>query len=175
MTPIRIVGIAIAALVSMVLLTGCGSTPRATNLQVNMTLNEQLAQSGRVPSIEVDVIGLNQSQLETFRTVSLSEYFLSSLRRDTNKKTFYFASGNTEPKTLARTDGVWKEWIDGQGAMYLAVLADIPGVTQDLPGEADPRRLILPLDRSRWSGTRVDIRVDGSGLTLLTPPKPAAD
>lgn len=173
MMSIRIMGVALAAMA--LLASGCGSSPRATKLQVNMTLNEQLAQSGRVPSIEVDVIGLNESQLSTFRSVGLSEYFLSTLRRDTNKKTYYFASGNTEPKTLSRTDDAWSEWIDDQGAMYLAVLADIPGVTQDMPGEADPRRLILPLDRSRWSGTRVDIRVDRSGLTLLTPPKPAAD
>lgn len=175
MTPIRCVSLSIAALLLSALLTGCGGSPRATNLHMNLMLNQQMVEGGRAPSIEVDVVGLNQSQLETFRAVSMSDYFRSNLRRDASKQTFTFSASDTDPKTLARTDGVWKDWIEGQGAMYVAVLADIPGATQDLPGDADPRRLILPLDRSRWSGTQVDIRIDRSGLTLLTPPKPAAD
>jgi len=60
------------------------------------------------------------------------------------------------------------------GAQHLVIVADLPGVVTDQVGNADPRRLILPLDRAAWdSGVNtINILVQESGLKLQTPRKP---
>jgi len=49
---------------------------------------------------------------------------------------------------------------------------DLPGVDADKAGNADPRRLILPLDAGQWKDpSAIEILIQESGARLLTPKK----
>ena len=52
--------------------------------------------------------------------------------------------------------------------MRLYVLVLLPGVTEDQPGNADPRRQIIPLGKCRWEGNSVKLEVQRAGIRTLT-------
>ena len=76
-------------------------------------------------------------------------------------------------QSLAVDDPKWAEWLR-TGALHLVLIADLPGPVSDQTGNADPRRLILPLDRAAWDRKlqKLQIVVQESGLRLMTPRRP---
>jgi hypothetical protein len=62
---------------------------------------------------------------------------------------------------------IWKQ----RKAEYLYVLADLPGIFPDLPGDADSRRLQLPaIGSKRWKGgqSQIIIEISLNGVTCLS-------
>src|SRR5262249_31109192 len=106
---------------------------------------------------------------------SVSDYWKpgDSLRNDAPKAVLAFGQGRPTTQVLSSTDPIWKKWI-ATGAMHLVVLADLPGISSDRTGNADPRRLILPLDAAQWNKKtdQLEIVVQESGVRLLTAKKP---
>lgn len=168
----RWLGAAVLGLVGVVL-GGCGGGASMGKYNVTVSVDQAWRDTGRIDSIEVDVVGVNQAQMARWSSYPVSSYFSSGdqLRADANKAVMRFWTEDSAPKTLSRSDDKWDQWL-GDGATHLFVVADLLGVRDDLPGDADPRRLILPLSKDRWKGRSIEIEIQRSGLVLKTPMKP---
>lgn len=168
--PVRVV-LASFALVTAFLLASCASAPKPRAFTVQVDLDPALSGS----SLQVDLIGANPvSDLPKFESYSVSEYWKPGdpLRRDASKVTLAFGQGRAMTQSLDSKNAAWQRWLQ-TGAQHLVVLVDLPGVPADKAGNADPRRLILPLDGARWGKTdTLHILIQESGARLLTAQKP---
>jgi len=156
----------------LVLLAGCQTTPSPRAYAVNVTLDGPLAGS----SVQVDLVGANElADLPKWQSYSVTNYWQpdNSFRRDARKFTMQFSRDKPTTQLLAANDPHWAEWLR-TGGLYLVIVADLPGAVTDQAGNADPRRLILPLDKAAWgrSTETIEILVQESGLRLMTPRKP---
>lgn len=155
-------------------LVGCASSERTGRYEIVVALAPSMAdrETGRVPSVEVDIVGVGPTQEARWREYRMSQYFGGgdALRQSASKLTLPFTTDNPGAKTVDRDDPIWGQW-ESAGATRLFVLVNLPGFGEgdDLAGEADGRRLILPLERSRWSGRRIEIEVRPRELVCLTP------
>jgi hypothetical protein len=151
------------------LLAGCSSAPEPHNYDLRIELDPSLAGS----SIQMDLIGANAvSDLPKWQSYSVTEYWQPGnvMRHDADKAVVQFGQGKPNVQVFASTDPAWNRWLT-TGALYLVVLVDLPGISSDREGNADPRRLILPLDRAEWPGgvNTIALKVQESGIRLLTP------
>jgi hypothetical protein len=154
------------------LLAGCESKPKPKAFSVKVTLDQALAGS----SLQVDLIGANElSDLPKYQSYSVSEYWKpgNTMRRNADKVVFEFGQGKPMVQTFTAADPAWKRWM-GSGAMYLVVMVDLPQLADDMAGNADARRLILPLDTKKWPKdvATIELLVQESGVRLLTAMKP---
>ena len=152
-------------------LAGCTNAPAPRSYDVRIEIDPALASS----SIQLDIIGANAvSDLPKLQSYSVSEYWQpgDAMRRDSDKAILQFGQGKPAVQVFSGSDPLWSRWL-GTGAMYIVVLVDLPGLSSDREGNADPRRLILPLDRREWPDdvTTLQLRVQESGIRLLTPKK----
>jgi len=170
----RALFIAIGAL-AVLSLTGCGSGAAAGRYDVTIRLAESLKDptDGSVPSLEVDLVGVSESDAPRWSGYSMTQYFggEDALRADALRTTFVFTTENPDPKTLDRQDPRWDQWLE-RGAQELFVLVNLPGGFVDRPGDEDPRRLILPLAKNRWQGRELVVEIHRSGLSPLTKMNP---
>jgi hypothetical protein len=125
-------------------------------------------------SIEVDLIGINTSEIAVWNAKSIDDYFTSGdpFRASVPKKTFYFGEGQPEIARLPSSDPIWREW-EAKGATHILVLADLPGYTIPMGG-VDLRRQLVPRSSSDWKGTpkAIAIRLGPTGVVLVPSPKP---
>lgn len=159
------------ALLSL-LLGGCASAPSPRAYNVQVTLDGPLVGT----SVQVDLVGANElADLPKWQSYSVTDYWQpnNAFRRDALKSTMQFGRGKPNTQTLLDSDPHWAEWLR-TGALRLVIVADLPGAVTDQMGNADPRRLILPLDRAAWGHKveTIEILVQESGLRLMTPRKP---
>lgn len=150
---------------------GCATAPQASSFNLKFELAPSLAGS----SIQIDLIGANAvSDLPKWQTMSVTEYWQpdNAQRRDADKAVLQFGPGKTNVQTFANSDRAWAHWLT-TGAMYVIVIVDLPGISADREGNADPRRLILPLDLKKWPSDvkTLEMRIQESGVRLLTPMK----
>jgi hypothetical protein len=163
---------ALGIVLGAAMLGGCASTPEPRAYNIQVTLDNALAGT----SVQVDLIGANEvADLPKWQNYSVTEYWQpdNAFRRDARKATLQFGRGKPATQVLAENDPHWGEWLR-TGALDLVIIADLPGAVTDQVGNADPRRLILPLDRAAWGkkvGT-LEVLVQESGLRLMTPRKP---
>jgi hypothetical protein len=160
------------AAVLALLLNGCASKPEPKAFAVKVTLDGPLAGT----SVQLDFVGVNDlTDLPKWQSYNLTEYWQpnNAFRRDAQKFTMQFNRDKPNQQTLLATDQHWADWIR-TGALHLVIVADLPGPASDQQGNADPRRLILPLDRAAWDAKTdtLEILVQESGLKLMTPRKP---
>lgn len=156
---------------ALLLVSGCASAPQASRYSLKFELAPSLVGS----SIQIDLIGANAvSDLPKWQTASVTEYWQpdNPQRRDADKAVLQFGPGKDNVQIFSGNDAIWNRWIT-TGAMHLVVLVDLPGIAKDREGNADPRRLILPLDGKKWPSDikTLDLRVQESGIRLLTPIK----
>ena len=157
---------------ALLLLGGCTTVPQPRAFSVTLTLDSALVGT----SVQVDLVGANDlADLPKWQSYSVTEYWQpgNPFRRDARKHTVQFSRDQPNTQMLLIGDSLWTEWLS-TGAQHLVIVADLPGVVTDQMGNADPRRLILPLDRASWDKeiTTIHILVQESGLKLLTPRKP---
>ena len=150
--------------------TGCETTQYPDPFDFNVILGSQL----KGASVQVDIIGISEDQLETYVNKSITEYFKPDdpLRENAFKTSLNFRRDTAEAQTFPITDPMWEAWIEENNAQYIVFLADLPGLTKDQPGNADPRRLILPLDRSQWEKRPEIISVRITGESIVSDPAP---
>lgn len=157
------------------------SKPKRFKIKVSLDLESWKREGDVIPSLEVDLVGINDSQKPRWENYSLRKYFTPGdlLRRDADLKTLQISSGEIE-KTLENNDAIWDKWLGnrrkgepGKGARWLFVLVNLPGIDDDMDGLHDPRRIIVPLEANRW-GYKKEIRIEikAGSAVLLTPPKP---
>lgn len=150
---------------------GCASSmvkPRA--FEVRLTLDPALTNT----SLQVDLIGANTlADLPKWTSYSVSEYWQpdNPLRRDDSHLCAQFGRGLPARVVIKREHPHWQMWLKS-GASHLVILADLPGVATDHVGNADPRRLIIPLDKKLWNRKApLEILIQEGGLKLLTKQK----
>jgi len=119
---------------------------------VNLTADHTVASS----SVQVDVVGVNKND-KSIETAPLRQYWQpgSPVRSNSNMSTVRFGPGQNQTQTI---EGNW----GGKGESEVVVIADLPGAFQDMPGAADPRRLIIPVSKA----AKVDVLVTSGGLIL---------
>ncbi len=168
---------ALAGAMLMVLLLGltaCSSGPIDRNTQ--FTLGQSLQVNNQSTStIAVDLVGVNATDYKRWYNYSMTRYFSAGdlLRSGALKATLNFTPGSSAQVVFSKHNPIWKQW-KKNGDTSLFVLAQLPGIRQDMPGPEDPRRLILPLKKSRWPGSAnpIKILIKNSGVVCQTPPKP---
>lgn len=160
-------------------LAGCSSV---RPYDIKITIHNRLQKS----SVQVDIVGVKPADLPLWEDYSMTDYWSlkDDMRTDAEMegmtKVFKFGpAAKTYPSpTLSEKDEIWNTWIseDSEDCEHLLILADIPGEFKDKAGDADPRRLKLPLESGRWSSQAkkngIEIDVKRSGLSFKTSPKP---
>lgn len=162
----RLSGLAACAL--LLLAGGCGCPPKAYN--VTVTVSDELKNR----TIYVDLVGLNKTMGEAVSSKSMSAYWQpgDTLRKSLDLHSMTFLAEDNAPRTLSEDDPIWETW---KGATDLYVLARLPGEFDDLPGQSDSRRLILPLGSCRWEGDTIEIVVKQGVVTHTTELLPEPD
>ena len=150
------------------LAAGCSSMAR---LDVVVQLDvEQIKESGTVPTVEVNIIGINDAELPQWQGYSIDQYWTAEdkLRRGADKVIMKFGETSKIVQMLKKDGAVWDSWAE-KTACHLYVVADIPGVS----GKAgsDGRLLILPLDPKAWNRDRITITIKAGGITCTPSPK----
>jgi hypothetical protein len=167
---IRALAAGLGLLATALLLAACNSAPKPAAQTITLALDKSLENT----SLQVDIIGANAtSDLPKWESYSITEYWQpgNTTRRDTDRYTVDFGRGKPASQMISAIDAKWARWLQ-TGATYVVVIADLPGVASDQQGNADPRRLILPLDAKQWKKDRkdpIEIQIKESGLHLLTP------
>jgi hypothetical protein len=153
------------------LVTGCRSVGRY-NVKV------QVDREDWDRTVQVDFIGVTKTDYPRMNAVDINQYFApnSDFRRDVDRVTLQFGQDREPVQTLSKRNPAWRRWL-GSGAMYLFVLADLPGAFVGSAGEADMRRLVLPLRKKRWPrsirllGAPIVIELQSSRIHLLSRTK----
>jgi len=122
-------------------------------------------------ALEVDVIALTNKKYcqDKWFEYDLKSYFdpNGDTLRD-NSPVWRATFSSTENKQTLQSDNpIWAIW-EASNATHLVVVAQGDA-------EEDSRRIVIPLDRSRWLEDDIEIRLMGSGLVLRTrrlPPWP---
>ena len=121
--------------------------------------------------VEVDVIALTNKKYcqDKWFEYDLTSYFDASGNALRDNSPVWRATFNSEEhkQTLTADNPIWSIW-ESTDATHLVIIADGES-------EEDSRRLVIPLDRSRWIEDDIEIRLMGSGLVLRTrrlPPWP---
>lgn len=138
-------------------------------------------------SVEVHLVGVNRFEKSRWESVSMADYWKpgSDLRKSSKgyRHTIQFPlragtllKGETPcHKVLAEEDKdlIWAIW-KARSAEYLFVLADLPRGAkkfEDLSGNADARRLCLPLGKDCWEKGEIVLSIEAAGIVSLTMPK----
>ena len=149
--------LAAAATAGFALLTGCSSSLSTVSLQGSPSV--------ATSSVLVDVVGIGPNN-KALEVTPVSRYWQGgSAQAKGDSKSFRFGPNSPQTYTLGPNDPIWKHWHD-IGATEVMVIADLPGVFADAPGDSDARRKILPMSSKSTTAT---ITVDKSGLVKSTP------
>ena len=155
MTNLRLAAVVFTA--GFTLLAGCHPGLNTVNLQGSASVT--------AASVQVDVVGLNANN-QTLKALPVPQYWRgANAQYKADAKSFRFGPNSPQTYTVASTDPIWKHWKD-EGVKEVMVIADLPGVFTDLPGDSDQRRKILPVASKSPTATIV---VDKTGLVRSTP------
>jgi hypothetical protein len=138
--------------------------------------------AGSIPSVEVNIFAADATEQEIWKSMSVSEYWKPGdpVRQAAQVYVMKFGRDLPIQQTLAEDHAIWSKW-QAKHPRNLFIIAYVPGMFGGKAGADDPRRLILPLDPSRWEnfssreGRQIRIMVKPSGLVCLTPPKAEED
>ena len=162
----------ISGLLLFGLLTGGCSSMRGSR-PVNVTASDPICSK----SVEVHLVGINSSEKDLWETMSMTDYWTpgNQLRKSAQEYTYVIKFGQGPCMvTLGKKDPIRRTW-KNRKIEYMFVLADLPGVFTDSPGNADARRMQLPATNSKRWGFRdkkIDIRIEESNIVSLTIPAP---
>ena len=160
-------------LLILLFMTGC--TPKMGTYPYRVAMDEALRDSntGMMPSIEVDFVVVDETEIDQWLNQDIDKYFnpKNTLRADTVRHSMPFTDERPESRQLNADSGIWQRW-KGTGDLNMFIIASIPLDTNQFGVGARPRRLILPLDKARWDdGKTIEILVKPSGLACQTAMK----
>ena len=166
---------AMIAMAIVLIHTGCGTTKPGTAVKiVSYPIAVQLSPSLRASSMVIDLVGVNPSGLTRLSNYSMTQYWREgdALRKEVDKVTLSFVDGNTLTNTVTLNDPIWKAW-KAKGVTAVLVFSNVPWA-EDKPGNQDPRRQILSLNKWKWvDGTAgLSVLVQRSGIEILTQVRP---
>jgi hypothetical protein len=162
---------AASALWILVLLmpVGCASIAR---LDITVQLDtKEIAETGTVPTIEVNLVGVNEAEYPQWQGYSIDQYWSAEdkLRKGADRYIMRFSETQQITQTLPDDASVWDGW-EEKTVKYLFVLADIPGLSGGKGGK-DGRLLVLPLSPDAWSADQVYITIKSGGITCTPSPR----
>lgn len=152
------------------------------DLEVALDHQAFQAELSTIPSVEINFIAVNRNEYAVWYSYSVNKYWMpDDPQRVTpvrQGETAVMTFGESPPfsQVLSRTSQIWDRWRKKK-AIYLIALCNYPRTAEDRPGEADVRRVVLPLDKQRWSGyfwgrRRIRFHCSPRGMECLTPPLP---
>ncbi|MBN1764500.1 MAG: hypothetical protein JW860_04520 [Sedimentisphaerales bacterium] len=148
---------------AMLMFAGCS--------RVNMKVKAE-----GIESVEVNIVGVSNSVYSFWESMSMTDYWKpdNSVRLDAKRNGYLyeikFDQNNPREQTLKTSDPVWKVW-SKRKAKYWFILADIPGMHKDAPGNADARRLIIPYKCKKAHIGTIEISLESSGVKCFSLPK----
>lgn len=152
------------------LLAGCASPQRH---QVVVSLDDALVRAPSRPTIQVDLVGLTDSERRAWDDMPLSSYWLpgSEVRKTHQDRTvsFRFSAEQSQLFVIPADSEIWTTWHKA-GAAWLYVVANLPGGLDDRRGAEDPRRLAISLTSKEWgedAPLQIEIRRDA--VVFMTP------
>ncbi len=153
-------------LLVVTLLVGCGGGPKMGRYEYRVSIDESMRDpnTGMMPSVEVDFVGVKDPELARWEAQSIDDYFVPNnpQRSGANRHTMRFTNENSGAQKLAANAPEWGKW---QGAEYMFILASVP--LDPSRFAVDPRRIRLPLDKARWKkGEPINILIKPSGVEL---------
>ncbi len=165
----RLFPLLVAALAALAF-AGCNTNPFPDPYDIRVSLSDDL----RGASIQVDAIGIPNGELSKFRTKSVTDYWKpgDDDRVLATKKTLVFTRDTGLTQSIPSDDPLWNRWIQQYEAQYMVFLVDLPGLSQDMEGNADKRRLIIPLDKKLWEERPSVINVTVSMNGVSSNPVP---
>jgi hypothetical protein len=158
---------------------GCQSPPYTIDVGIDEK-DSRLSQQ----SIEVNVIGVSAAELPTWEQMSMNSYWQpgSTLRpgQESHNETWRLMKfGEKDPRVqvVDKKDLIWRHWLGQRKVTHVVVLAYLPWITEDRPGDADQRRAILPLEGKRWKWAgwgdkKIPIKLLYRGLVVEKELKP---
>jgi hypothetical protein len=183
MTPPPQKALASGLLLIAVALVGCTGMGR---FDLDITLDHTAFQAAlsTIPSVEINFVGVNASEYPVWHNYSVNKYWMpEDAQRVTAVRQGHchvVTFGEQPPfrQAVSRTAPMWDKW-KSKGSRYLFVLVNYPRTGKDLPGDADARRVVLPLDKQRWHGyfwgrRTLRFEVTPGGIVSHTPPMPPA-
>ncbi len=135
------------AVMGLTLFCGCSSTPE---FDIYVSVDDGLkTMFGTLPSVEVDLVGINESEKQRILDYDIDNYFGygNVLRASLERVTFKFSEDRETSQHLSSSDPVWEKWAEHDAA-YLAVLVNLPYVMEDV--KEDNRRILMPFDTEHW-------------------------
>lgn len=131
-------------------------------------------------SVEVNLVGVSEMEFRKWNTYPMSQYWSpgdpvrESAVESGQAHVIHLPATRQSGYAVHREDAeAWNQtlarWESGEKA-YMFVLADLAGF-EDSVGQADPRRLILPLQSKRWKTFDITIEVQGGGIGVDPEPK----
>ncbi len=172
------VWVAMALVVLGLSAVGCGQSKLRLgryDLVVSPDASLRDAGSGKIPQVEVDLVGVRDADKAEWAAYSVDKYFSGEdpMRAGAAKytRTVTFGPDNNGPATIKSNDPIWQEW-EQRGVTTLYVFASARTMKTG-SGGADLRRKEIPLTTDRWeSGTnKIDVVVKSSGVDCPTPMK----
>jgi len=150
---------------------GCKYVPPMVTRTISVTAAEDVCRK----SVEVHLVGVNRFDRDRWANMSMNEYWQpeNELRKSAKEYTHMIRFGE-EPcqRVLGKKESIRKVWKD-RNAEHLFVLADLPGVFDDLPGNDDARRVEVPgLDSKDWGWQKeIEIVIKSSTVEVRTIPQ----
>lgn len=116
--------IAVISLLSAWYLVGCS----ASDCDIEIYLDPEIKIAyGQVPTLEVDIAGVNAAQAQRLQKMDLDAYFTpnSPQRKSLLPLTMRFSDDNLGPMVLDDDNDLWKRWKE-RGAQFIAVICNLP-------------------------------------------------
>lgn len=118
------VALSLCSLFSAWYLSGCS----ASDCDVEIYLDPEIKSAyGQVPTLEVDIAGVNAAQAQRLQKMDLDTYFTpnSPQRKSLLPLTMRFSDDNLGPMVLDDDDDIWDRWKE-RGAQFVAVICNLP-------------------------------------------------
>jgi hypothetical protein len=165
---------ALFALTLMALLSAGCCEPKSYNVTVE--LNKEMRDSLPSRNIEIHFVAVSDKENERWKAYSLTKYWQPNdvMRESLPTYKMVFDPSKSAPQTLSNRDPIWNQWLSSN-ATTLYVLALLPGMMADAPGDEDPRRQILSLKKCRWKTNDIRLEVIRTRLVTNTQQLPDPD
>ena len=165
-TALFLKGSAVAVVLAALMAGGCSSSV------VQVTATPDICRK----SVEVHLVGVSRFEKEQWEQASMSSYWTpgNPLRKSARDYTYVIRFGrDPNCKEIIRSDSPVRKMWRARNAEYMFILADLPGIFPDMPGNADSRRLRLPVPESKCWGmdqSEINISIESGNIVPLTIP-----
>ncbi len=166
-------------------LTGCGTTPKPTRWNLQVSANTKAA-------IRLDVVGINLMDKQDWAATSVDDYWKPNnpMRASADRLSFEIVDGtikcvgttvagadqglggsNPNRVVVPITNKVWDKW-KARNVVGLVVVGDFPGT----PTTPDRRKQVVPLYKEYWDSKdhSLQFEIQDGRVQVVTPPSAKA-